>query len=58
MPNKDFRGISIKKDLIDSVEQFIKDHPEAGYKSVADLVQEAVRVRIQEIKKIYGEAAP
>jgi len=50
---KGFRGVSIKKELVDNVEHFIEAHPEAGYKSVSDLVQEAVRMRIQEVKKIY-----
>ncbi len=57
MPIKDFRGVSLKKELIDSIEKFIRDHPEAGYKSASDMVQEAVRLRFQEIKKIYGTTA-
>jgi len=53
MSQKTFRGVSLKKELVDDIERFLKEHPECGYKSVADLVQEAVRMRVQELKKIY-----
>lgn len=56
MPKQDegFRGVSIKKELIDAVEMFIKQNPDLGYKSVADLVTDAIRHRIEELKKIYA----
>jgi hypothetical protein len=55
MPSKEtgFRGTSLKKDLVAAIEQFIKEHPEAGYKSISDFVQESTRLRIQELKKAY-----
>lgn len=52
-----FRGTSIKKELVDDIEKFIKEHPEAGYKTVADFVQEATRLRIQELKRNYSSSA-
>ena len=54
MPKKEtgFRGTSLKSGLVADIERFIADHPEAGYKSVSDFVQEAVRVRMQEVKKL------
>ena len=48
-----FRRVAIRRGLIDSVEDFVEKHPQTGYKSVADFVQEAVRLRIQEIRKLY-----
>lgn len=53
VPKKEtgFRGISIKKELIDDVENTVNKHPELGYKNIADFVQEATRIRIQEVKK-------
>jgi hypothetical protein len=48
-----FRGTSLKKELIADVEKFIQDHPERGYKSIAEFVAEAVRCRIDELKKHY-----
>ena len=60
MPKKEtgFRGTSLKEGLVQDIENFIKDHPNAGYKSVADFVQEATRLRIQELKKTYASAPP
>jgi Arc/MetJ-type ribon-helix-helix transcriptional regulator len=46
---QDFRGVSLKRELVNQVEQLVKDNQE--YKSVADFVHEAVRLRMQEIKK-------
>jgi len=56
MPKKEtgFRGTSLKADLVAAIEQFIKQHPEAGYKSVSDFVQESTRLRIQELRKSYA----
>jgi len=55
MPKKEtgFRGTSLKTELVNDIEQFIKDYPEAGFKSISDFVQEAVRVHIRETKSKY-----
>ena len=50
---KTFKGVSFKDSLIEAIEEFIEQHPEAGYKSVADFASEAVRLRIQEVKQLY-----
>lgn len=51
MPKKEtgFRGISLKTELVETIEQFIKGK---GYKSVSDFVHEAARFRMEEILKI------
>lgn len=56
MPSKEtgFRGTSLKADFYASIEKFIKEHPDAGYKSVSDFVQESTRLRLQELKKTYA----
>lgn len=53
MPEKEqaFKGVSLKRDLVEQVEAFIQEYRE--YKSVADFVHEAVRIRMQEIRKSY-----
>lgn len=53
MPEKEqpFRGVSLKRDLVEQVEAFIQEYRE--YKSVADFVHEAVRIRMQELRKSY-----
>ncbi len=48
-----YRGVNLKKELLDAIDEFIKKHPEAGYVSTADVVSEAVRLRIQELKDKY-----
>jgi Predicted transcriptional regulators containing the CopG/Arc/MetJ DNA-binding domain and a metal-binding domain len=48
-----YRGVNLKKELLDAIDDFIKKHPEAGYVSTADVVSEAVRLRIQELKEKY-----
>ena len=53
--NDGFRGISIKKELIDAIEQLIETHPNAGYKNIAEFVTDAIRRRKEQLMKIYGE---
>jgi Arc/MetJ-type ribon-helix-helix transcriptional regulator len=45
-----FRSISLTRELVDKIEEYIKNHPERGYKSLADFVTEAVRKRCEELK--------
>ncbi len=52
-----FRGVSLMKELLDAVEYFIEKYPAAGYKSKAEFVQDAVRRRIEEVKKIYASSS-
>lgn len=47
MPTGNFRGVSLRKELFGKAEKLVKEHPEAGYKSVADFVSEAVRLRLE-----------
>jgi hypothetical protein len=47
---QDFRGVSLKRELVEQVEKFVKENPQ--YKSIADFVHEAVRVRMEELRKI------
>jgi Arc/MetJ-type ribon-helix-helix transcriptional regulator len=52
MPIDDFRGISLRKDLIEEIEKFIESF--GRYKSVTDFVTEAVRLRLEELQKQYA----
>ncbi len=45
--------VNLRKELVDAIENWIKNHPEAGYFSVDDLASEAVRLRFQELKQKY-----
>jgi len=53
MPTDDFRGISLRKDLIDEVEKFIDSF--GRYKSVTDFITEATRLRLEELQKQYAQ---
>jgi len=59
MPNEQsgFRGVSLKKELVDAIEKYIEKHRDEGYKSVADFVSECVRNRIRELKQIRAAYA-
>jgi Arc/MetJ-type ribon-helix-helix transcriptional regulator len=50
---QDFRGVSLKRELVEEIETFIKEYRQ--YKSIADFVHEATRVRMEEIRKSYAE---
>ena len=58
MPIDKYRGVSLQRELINMIEQYIKNHPEAGYKSLADFVTEAVRKRCEELKILVPKAEP
>jgi len=45
---KDFRGVSLKRELVEQIETFIIEFPQ--YKSIADFVHEAVRLRMEQIR--------
>ena len=49
MPVDKYRGVTLQRELIDKVEQYIEDYPEQGYKSIADFVTDAVRRRAEEL---------
>ena len=58
MPIDKYRGISLQRELVNMIEQYIKTHPEAGYKSLADFVTEAVRKRCEELEILVPKAEP
>jgi hypothetical protein len=47
---KGFRGVSLKSELLSEVERFIVEHPE--YRGAAEFVSEAIRLRMEELRKI------
>jgi hypothetical protein len=50
MPIDRYRGISLQRELVDKIEEYINNHPETGYKSLADFITDAVRKRCEELK--------
>lgn len=49
MPNEGFRGISLKTELVDELDQFVIEYPR--YRSVPEFVAESVRIRMEQIRK-------
>ena len=47
-----YRTIRLPKDLVEEIEELIKDKS-LGYTSKADFVKDAVRRRIEEIRRVY-----
>ena len=49
MPREEdgFKGISLKASLVNEVEALIKTNP--GYRSVAEFVSEAIRLRLEHL---------
>jgi len=58
MPKAKYRGLTLQRELIDRIEEYIKTHPERGYKSLADFVTEAVRKRCEELKILVPKPEP
>lgn len=48
-----FRNVSLGTPLRDEIDAFIKEHPE--YKSAAEFVSEAARLRVQELTHLEFE---
>jgi len=56
MPMDKYRGVSLQRELINLIEEYIKTHPEMGYKSLADFVTDAVREKCEELKILTSAA--
>ena len=45
----DYRNISIKKELADTVEKFINDNPDFGFRSIAQFLESCARNKLVEM---------
>lgn len=50
MPIGKHRGITLQRELVNKIEEYIKAHPETGYKSIADFVTDVLREKCFELK--------
>ncbi len=49
-----FVAINMKKEFVDRIKQFVKQHPETGYRSVAQFLEDSARRRYEELQtKLY-----
>ncbi|MDH5482623.1 MAG: ribbon-helix-helix domain-containing protein [Candidatus Bathyarchaeota archaeon] len=46
----DFKSISLKTELVEEIEEFIKNNKR--YRSIAEFVSEAARLRLEELQRI------
>ncbi|MEM4727204.1 MAG: hypothetical protein QXD04_02990 [Candidatus Bathyarchaeia archaeon] len=53
----EYRRISIKKELLDSVERYIYRNPDHGYRSLAEFIEDAIRRRGEELGLFKEEEA-
>lgn len=49
-----FKGVSLKTSLYNEVENYVEDS--IGYKSVAEFVSEAIRLRLEQLKSQKASA--
>jgi hypothetical protein len=49
MPMDKYRGISLHRDLVGAIEEYINTHPEMGYKSLADFATDAIREKCEKL---------
>ena len=49
MPVDKYRGVSLHKDLVGTIEEYIKTHPEMGYKSLSDFITDAIREKCEQL---------
>jgi hypothetical protein len=46
----EYSKISLKREFMEKIDQFIKDYPEHGYRSLAQFVEDAIRRRSDELQ--------
>lgn len=51
MPPKGYKSVSLPRCLAELVEGFIKNHKELGYRSTAEFISEAVRLRLEKLRQ-------
>jgi hypothetical protein len=55
MPEGKYRSISLSKELVETIEDFIEENPQASFKSIADFVGDAVRIRFEQLGVYPGK---
>ncbi len=50
MPGKEYTGVSMKNEIAENVENFIKAHPMLGYRTITQFVEDATRRRLEELQ--------
>jgi len=51
LPEEGYKSVSLPEHLEEMVRDFIENHRELGYRSVAEFVSEAIRLRLEDLKE-------
>lgn len=54
-PEFDFKSFNLKKEFAEKLKDFIKEHPEWGYRSVAQFLEDSARRRFEELQSQIKE---
>jgi len=49
MPRKEYRGLSLHKELVATIENYVETHPEMGYRSLSDFATDALREKCEKL---------
>ncbi len=44
-----FKGVSLPEELVKAIKDYIESNPSTGYKSIADFVVDAIRLRLEQL---------
>jgi len=46
-----YKNVSLPKEMVETAQKLIEGNPSLGYKTIAELVKDAVRRRLEEFEK-------
>ena len=52
-----YKNISVKNELAELIEEFVKNHPQFGYRSISQFMEDAARKRLEELRAL-GASLP
>jgi hypothetical protein len=50
MPIGKYRGVTLQRELVNKIEEYIKAYPEMAYTSLADFITDAIREKCEQLK--------
>ena len=51
MSSKKYRNVQLPSDVVDEIERVMENKKFLGYTSIAEFVKEAVRLRLEQVKR-------
>ncbi|RLI84583.1 hypothetical protein DRP07_00755 [Archaeoglobales archaeon] len=53
MPPKNYESVSLPKELVDEIKEFIEKYPKLGFKTVPEFIKHASREQLVRFKEYY-----